>query len=138
MTQSGHPTRESSSDAIADIGSTNIQNVQCAVASRGLDCCPTLDGDRVHFKCEALWTHALPLYRAVLLAMILPVLVLAFGLISSYRWRWSGDLVDNTSPPMRSVTSKPAAPSSFWQVLERLPVRRNFVVRRPMVAASQF
>jgi hypothetical protein len=26
-----------------------------------------LDGDRVHFKCTALWAHSLPLYRPLLL-----------------------------------------------------------------------
>lgn len=40
---------------------------RCTFASRDLDCCPALDGDCVHFKREALWTHPLPLYRPLLL-----------------------------------------------------------------------
>jgi hypothetical protein len=54
---------------------------RCAVASRDLDYCPTLDRHRVHFKCEALWAHAL-------LGDDTSRAFLAFGLISAGIYAW--------------------------------------------------
>jgi hypothetical protein len=59
-----------------------------AVARRGLDCCPALDGDRVHFKCEALWTHTLPLYRALLLSDDASSSCFGFHLIPASIYAW--------------------------------------------------